>query len=72
MFFATSPHQWDIKPIATKYIGGNGDTIYVAERRWIDSVMGGMVLDSNKAFPVDVELSANSVLVVYISESDLK
>lgn len=72
IFFATSPHQWDIKPMATKYIEGNGDTVYVAERRWIDSVLGGIVLDSSTLIPVDAALNQYSVRVVYINKEDLR
>lgn len=71
MLLATSPNQWDIPVMATKYRHVNGDTIYVAEKRWIDSVLQGIVLDSTSTGGIDTELDIYSVKVVYLSDSSL-
>lgn len=69
MFLGTSPNQWDIHVMATKYRHINGDTVYVAERRWIDSVLQGVVLDSALMQLPDTELPEYSVRIVYLPDS---
>jgi hypothetical protein len=70
-FLLTSPAQWNIKPIPTIYRYGNGDTVYVAEGRWIDTLEGNNIIDPNKKYGIDPNLKTYEVNIVFLNDTEI-